>query len=88
MHSSTCPDSVPIVFAFSLVQQNPGSCSLEDCLQKALHGSFVKLLNIGIRGGIFLKLFTVDVLLHYLESMAKFSPISMIEDQTSGQQAL
>lgn len=49
------------MFAFSLVQQNPGSCSLENCLQKALHGSSVKLLNIGIRGGIFLKLFTVDV---------------------------
>lgn len=76
------------MFAFSLVQQNPGSCSLENCLQKALHGSSVKLLNIGIRGGIFLKLFTVDVLLHSLESMAKFSLILMIEDQTAEQQAL
>lgn len=35
-----------------------------------------------------MQILMVYVLLHHLESLAKFPPISMIQDQTSGQQAL
>lgn len=48
----------------------------------------MKLLNVGIRGGTFVQILMIDILLHHLESLAKFPLIVMIQDQTSGQQAL